>query len=249
MAKRTVKSNLPAAAEDVSPGAVVKTIAGEEVPEVELAHIAPHLRVFAVAISSLTRDPKNARAHDKRSLVSKANTLREFGQQELLQFDPATRVVKVGNGRHEAAEQILEWKWVAAVGSNLPEAKLRAFALAHNRTGETSAWNMEALQKELDALESASAAGGALEEMSLDDLGFAEDDLADLEEEATRRAAKKPVSVEAKEHKSVEGVMHQIVIKCTGARHQTMLLKAFVDLNAKAIIKHMNGADVRSQSV
>src|SRR5690606_36143176 len=82
-------------------GQTVRTIHGDEIPAAELEHIAPALRSFAVSIDSLKRDPRNARRHADEDLQSTAASLKRFGQQHLIQFDPQSRVIKVGNGRHE----------------------------------------------------------------------------------------------------------------------------------------------------
>lgn len=228
-------------------GEVIRTIHGEDVPASELAHIAPHLRPFAVRVDSLKQDPNNARKHVKKDLASTAASLDRFGQQDLIHFDPKTRIVKVGNGRHGAAHRVLEWTWIAAAPSNLTGDELRAFALAHNRTAELSEWDMTALQKELDALEAAAGDGG-LEELKLEEMGFGEDDLADLEEESERKAQNKQTAAEAKTANSVEATMFQVVISCNSERHQTKILKALEAKDVKELIKQLTGVDVRARS-
>src|SRR5262245_22414680 len=109
-----------------SAGTTITTLEGATILDSELGHIAPHLRPFAVAIDSLKRDPNNARAHDDGDLTTTANSLKRFGQQHLIHFDPKTRIIKVGNGRHEAAAMVLQWKYIAAVPSNLSANELRA---------------------------------------------------------------------------------------------------------------------------
>lgn len=242
------KKKTTAASNDAATAEIIKTIAGDEIAISELAHIAPHLQPFAVAVASLTLDPNNAREHDKKSIASKAATLRDFGQQELIQFDPETRIVKVGNGRLAAATRVLEWKWIAAVGSTLPAAKLRAFALAHNRTGETSGWNMEALQRELDALRDEQD-DGELEEVQLDEMGFGEDDLEDLQADAQRKTASKQTAVDAKKSESVEGTTFQVVLSCNNERHQTDILRSIEEKDIKSLLKHLTGVDVRARAV
>lgn len=151
----------------------ITTIMGETIPAEELAYIAPHLRQFAMAIEKLKRDPENARRHGDEDLATTANSLKEFGQQHLIHFDPKTGIVKVGNGRHEAASAVLGWKYIAAIPSDLPADKLRAFALADNRTAEKSTWDQDALQRELDALGDG--------EIDMSGLGFSADDIDEIE--------------------------------------------------------------------
>lgn len=155
-------------------GDCIDTIHGERVPVAELEHIAPHLRAFAVRVDSLVRDPNNARLHGEEDLPATAASLQRFGQQHLLQFEPQSRIIKIGNGRHEAAERILGWTWIAAAPSNLSAEELRAFALADNRTAEKSAWDIQALEHELDALQN-------LGFNDLETLGFGDRDLLEIE--------------------------------------------------------------------
>ncbi|MDB5296851.1 MAG: hypothetical protein JWO31_2834 [Phycisphaerales bacterium] len=137
--------------------AVVETMAGERVPDAELAHLHPAIRAFAVRTDSLTRDPRNARRHDDRNLKAIAASLRENRQQPsgVLTFDPATRQIKVGSGRHEAATDPrwgLNWRWIAAVPSDLPPAELKRYALADNRTSELGAWDAAEVERQLAEL-------------------------------------------------------------------------------------------------
>lgn len=139
----------------------------------ELAHIPEYFRPFAVPVDRLIRDPRNAREHDETDLPTTANSLKRFGQQHVIHYEPGTRIIKVGNGRHEAAQTILGWKWIAAVPNNLSTNELRAFALADNRTAEKSRWG-EGLAIEMDALEELG--------VGIDDVGFSDVDLEELEE-------------------------------------------------------------------
>lgn len=169
-----MKSVMKRRSDPAAKAQTVRTLEGVGVPAAELGHIAPALRVFAVRIESLVRDPRNARLHDEGDLPATAASLRRFGQQHLVHFEPQTRVIKVGNGRHEAAETLLGWKWIAAVPSNLTPDELRAFALADNRTAEKSRWDFDALEDELEALEQLGVGG-------LDELGLSAGDLDEID--------------------------------------------------------------------
>lgn len=176
MTRRRNQKNGTSTQGDRAPGderATVRTIEGLEIEEAELTHIAPHFRIYAVPVSSLKRDPENAREHGEDDLPSTAKSLADFGQQELIQYERDTRVVKIGNGRHEAAERILGWKYIAAAPSNLSPERLKAFALVHNRTAEKSRWNWDALQKNLDEM--------ADLDVDLSAYGFSGDDLQQIE--------------------------------------------------------------------
>lgn len=231
-----------------SEAVMIRTIHGDDVPESELIHIAPHLRTAAVRIDSLTRDPENARKHGKKDLGTTAASLKEFGQRAVLWFDPTSRTIKTGNGRHEAAQQILEWTWIAAMPWEGSVEQLRKFALVDNRTAELSEWDPERLAKELDAIRDLDTDLGEMPTISMDELGFGADDLADLEEDRTAKTKKKQTALEAKKAQSVEGQVFVVKITCGSERHQTQILQAITENDPKALLKLLNGVDVRAQA-
>jgi len=242
MVKPKKKPAVKVPADDPSPGkpagAFVKTIHGEVIADGELQHIAPALRSFAIAVDQIKRDPNNARRHGDEDLASTAASLKQFGQQHLLHFDPTTKFVKVGNGRHEAGSAVLGWKYMAAVPSNLPPEQLRAFALADNRTAEKSDWDHEALQRELDAL-------GDLQ-IDLSDVGFAAADLQEIEQSLSDLDADEAGTIPMKRRRKESTTagngggdanetdaanagtpQYKIVINCASEAQQANLLERF----------------------
>lgn len=215
----------------------VVTVHGPTVAVSELLHIAPHLRPFAIDATTLNQDPRNARKHGKDDLASTAESLKDFGFQELIQFDPETRIIKVGNGRHAAAVRLLEWKYVPAVPSNLSSQKLRAYALAHNRTAEKSEWDFEMLAAELDAIKDEAESLGEVEDVDMSKLGFSSDELQELEEDLLDKKTKKSAAVEPKSSESVSGKVFNVVIKCTNEKRQLEWEKAINDGDAKLFRK------------
>ena len=109
------------------------------------------LQVETVPIDSLKGDPQNVRVHDAKNLKAITASLREFGQQHPLVVD-AEGVVHAGNGRLEAM-RALGWSQVSIVRTSLPPAKLKAFAIADNRTPELAGWNDEGLLAALSAMD------------------------------------------------------------------------------------------------
>lgn len=196
--------------------------------DADLSHIHPEFRAFAVRTDSLKRDPANARVHGEADLPSTMNSLRRFGQQHLLHCDPETRVIKVGNGRHEAAERLAEtdprWKYIAALPSNLPANELRAFALADNRTAEKSKWDPDALRREIDALDELA--------VPIDDVGFADGDIAELEKQLAAELEEdetlrlKPRRKKQDQHVAVTDNPTVLII-CRDDGHQRELLERF----------------------
>jgi hypothetical protein len=214
----------------------VRTLEGKLIPVSQLQHIAPHLRCFAVPVASLAPDAGNARSHGEHDLPATAASLRRFGQQELIQFEPnqsgrsgrsGRRTIKVGNGRFEAATDPaygLNWTYIAAVPSTLAAAELRAFALVHNRTGERAGW----LERELDAALRELGESDEFELADLADLGFERE----IERVATELDRELDGSNGAGAGAADAGTgrplleQYKLVLSCRDEEHQTQLLDA-----------------------
>ncbi len=136
----------------------------------DLSYIAPALRALATPITKIKPDPENARRHPEQNLDAIAESLRRFGQQKPI-IVAAGGIAVAGNGVLLAAKQI-GWTHVAVVRTNLKAAKVRAFALADNRTGELSEWDEQVLLAQLQQLKDA--------DVDMDEFGFSADELAHL---------------------------------------------------------------------
>lgn len=123
-----------------------------------------------IDIAKLQLDPENVRRHDSRSLEAISESLSSFGQRKPVVVTQANLVV-TGNGTVEAA-RLLGWKELDAVRipADWSENKIKAFAIADNRTSELSSWNTEALIEQLSNLE----------ETEIEAVGFSQDELDDL---------------------------------------------------------------------
>lgn len=120
-----------------------------------------------VPITDLYLDPANARKHPEKNMEAIKNSLKRFGQDQLIIAAMDGRVI-VGNGRLEAAKA-LGWTHVACIKVPLDKADAVARAIADNRTGELAEWDTEVLSRDLEAL---------MEEgFDLDELGWDADDL------------------------------------------------------------------------
>lgn len=110
------------------------------------------MKVQSVKISDLTPDPSNARKHSSKNLDAIASSLREFGQQRPLVVT-SDLVVVAGNGTLEAAKT-LGWKEIAVtIFDSTDPARVRAYALADNRTAELAEWDAEVLYETLSDLQ------------------------------------------------------------------------------------------------
>lgn len=122
------------------------------------------LSIEYVEVSALTPDPRNARKHGEKNLEAIKSSLREFGQRRPLVVT-SDYIVVAGNGTLEAAKA-LGWKQVAVTvfPYDDPE-KVRAFALADNRTAELAEWDSEVL---FETLVDLSAAGWDVKDLGFD---------------------------------------------------------------------------------
>lgn len=122
-------------------------------------------------VEDLASDPANVRKHSDANLRAIRDSLRRFGQQKPIVVD-GNGVVRAGNGTLMAA-QLEGWDELDVVISDLEGAEATAYAIADNRTAELAEWDQEALIEQLDAL-------GAEDPQLPEQLGFTEDDIADL---------------------------------------------------------------------
>lgn len=227
---------------------VVQTIHGERVTASELTHLAPYLHRFAIRVDALTRDPDNARKHGKKDLGVTASSMKRFGQTIPILFRPEDKVIIVGNGRHEAAGNLLDWTYIAAAPFAGTREQAKAYGLADNRTAELSTWDMEKLSAQLDELGNLDDLMKQMEDFTLEEIGLGGDDLEEIQEAAEEKEKKTSTAVEAKASESVAGQYFNIVIKCGSEKHQVQLLEALTEKNPKTLIRLLNGADIRTQN-
>lgn len=111
-----------------------------------------NLKVERVSISSLRKDPNNARKHSQRNIDAIAGSLSTFGQRRPLVV--WGDVVIAGNGTMEAADS-LGWKEIeiTRVPNDWDEDRARAYALADNRTAELAEWDTDVLAGQLIELD------------------------------------------------------------------------------------------------
>jgi len=113
-----------------------------------------NLRIETIAVSQLVFDPTNARKHDKKNLDAIKGSLDLFGQRKPIVVTP-DNVVVAGNGTLEAAKSL---GWLEIVIARTPPGwdwdKIKAFALADNRTAELAEWDAQILADQLLELDS-----------------------------------------------------------------------------------------------
>lgn len=113
--------------------------------------IVDALKRFAVPITELIEDPRNARKHSKKNLAAIKASLKRFGQVKPIVIRK-DKVVVAGNGRLKMARE-LGWKEMAAIVFTGSEKEARAYAIADNRSAELAEWNEKELALQLPTFE------------------------------------------------------------------------------------------------
>jgi DNA modification methylase len=133
-------------------------------------YITAQLWPLALPIGDLLEDPSNARLHNDRNINAIKSSLQKFGQRKPVVLNKQTGIVLAGNGTLTAA-RALGWEYLATVIVDDDPATATGFAIADNRTAELATWDDEVLARLLEAVE---------EEMPAIELGFTDEDLAEL---------------------------------------------------------------------
>ena len=123
------------------------------------------MKIERLKIADLKLDPNNARKHDNANLEAIAGSLTQFGQRKPIVISQDLTVV-AGNGTLTAAKT-LGWTEIDAVRvpADWDADRIKAFALADNRTAELAAWSPEILAAQLEEL---TAAGFDVEQFGFD---------------------------------------------------------------------------------
>lgn len=106
------------------------------------------MKIETVLIADLVLDPANARKHDDKNLKAIAGSLEQFGQRKPIVVWGKT--VVAGNGTLVAAKR-LGWAEIQVV--YVPESwtadRVKAYALADNRSAELAEWDEQVLASQL----------------------------------------------------------------------------------------------------
>lgn len=124
------------------------------------------IEVIKVEIKNLKLDENNVRKHSEKNIEAIQNSLKKFGQIKPIVVFKDT--VIAGNGTLTAAKE-LGWNFINVV--RIPDdwsfEKIKAFAIADNRTAELAEWDSNLLNLQLEEL---SEYGFALEDLGFDKL-------------------------------------------------------------------------------
>jgi DNA modification methylase len=113
------------------------------------------VKLETIKITNLVPDPNNARTHDDTNLKAIEGSLKEFGQRKPIVITK-DNIIAAGNGTVEAAKR-LGWTDIQAVRvpADWDAGRIKAFALADNRTAELASWNPEVMASQLIDLQEA----------------------------------------------------------------------------------------------
>lgn len=126
------------------------------------------MKIETIKIAELTLDPNNARTHDEKNLKAVADSLKEFGQRKPIVVD-SKNIIVAGNGTVTAAKT-LGWETieVARIPEDWSADRIKAYALADNRTAELADWDQTVLSSQLIDLQTE---GWDLSNLGFDDFG------------------------------------------------------------------------------
>ena len=128
-------------------------------------------RIELWPIERLVPYSRNVRTHSDQQVAQIAASIVEFGFNNPVLVDTDAGII-AGHGRLLAARKLGLREVPVVVLDHLSETQKRAYILADNRIAENAGWDEEALAAELAELQAS--------DVSLDLLGFPEDDLARL---------------------------------------------------------------------
>lgn len=120
--------------------------------EVEGVRVNPKLVDHLVSVLDLVPDPENARLHGERNLDAVEASLKRFGFQLPILYDPATMRVVAGNCRLKVATERLGWLKAPAIPFMGTPEEFAAYAIMDNRTAELAEWDWQQLGSSLKSL-------------------------------------------------------------------------------------------------
>jgi DNA modification methylase len=152
---------------------------------------ATNVRVQALSISQIKRNPRNSRTHPTKQVGQIANSMVAFGFiNPLLVSEDGTLIA--GEGRYKAAQLLGLAKVPVIVIAGLSPAKQRALAIADNRIAQNAGWNRERLAIEIPELTGLLEADG----LDVSILGFEPVEIDQLQTDFEEESADPQDSIE-----------------------------------------------------
>ena len=126
------------------------------------------LQIEYISLDKLTPYENNARKHDTADLKTIEASIDTFGMCDPIGIWSDKNIIVEGHGRMLALKNLGFTKAPCIRLDHLTDEERRAYALAHNKTAEMSAWDFAKLEEELQELREM--------EFDMDDYGFGEDE-------------------------------------------------------------------------
>lgn len=111
-----------------------------------------NLKIECLPIDSLKPYERNARKHTNDDVQTIVNSIREFGFLDPVGIWSEQNLIVEGHGRLLAAKQLGLSEVPCIRLDELTDEQRRAYAIAHNKTAEMSAWDWVLLDSELDGI-------------------------------------------------------------------------------------------------
>ena len=109
------------------------------------------MKITYMNIADIKPYEKNPRRNEK-AVDAVANSIREFGFKNPIIVDKDNVIIS-GHTRRLAALKLGLEQVPVYVAADMPEAKTKAFRLADNRVAELASWDLDALRKEIAAVQ------------------------------------------------------------------------------------------------
>ena len=123
---------------------------------------SPQLRVELISVDDLTEYDGNARTHGREDIEAIEWSIQQFGFNDPIGIWSKDNVIVEGHGRLKAAKNLGMTEVPCIRLDHMTDEQRRAYALAHNKTAELSAWDFDKLDLEL----------AGIHELDMTKLGF-----------------------------------------------------------------------------
>lgn len=120
------------------------------------------LRIELINVDDLMEYDGNARAHGREDIEAIEWSIQQFGFNDPIGIWSKDNVIVEGHGRLKAAKNLGMTEVPCIRLDHMTDEQRRAYALAHNKTAELSAWDFDKLDLEL----------AGIHELDMTKLGF-----------------------------------------------------------------------------
>lgn len=111
------------------------------------------LKIEYLPLEALTPYERNARKHEAADVQTIKNSIKEFGMSDPIGIWGDKNIIVEGHGRLLALKELGHTQAPCIRLDHLTDEQRRAYALAHNKTAEMSAWDFDKVESEIAALE------------------------------------------------------------------------------------------------